>query len=80
MTDLQQNRTYAGDGSKDKLQGRKTDEPIAQACREGGRKAQTRNSCCGFITKINHTWSHSLPSELKRLGGGAWSFPQFLPT
>ena len=54
MTDLQQNRMYTGGGSKDRLQGRKIDELIAQAHREGGRKAKTRNSCRGF-TKINHT-------------------------
>lgn len=79
MTDLQENRMYTGDGSKDRLQGRKTDELIAQACREGGGKTKTRNSCCGF-TKINHTRPHWLPSELKWLGSWTRDFPQFLPT
>lgn len=54
MTGRQQNRMYTGGGSKDRLEGRKIDEPIAQAHRGGGRKAKTRNSCRGF-TKINHT-------------------------
>lgn len=54
MTGRQQNRVSAGGGSKDGLEGRKIDEPIALARREGGRKAKTGNSCRGF-TKINHT-------------------------
>lgn len=43
-------RLEVGDG----LRGRKMDELIAQARREGGSKAKTTTTCHG-LTKINHT-------------------------